>query len=168
MTASSSPRLSATRGKSDANRHPFDAGSTASATTFTIPTSPPTLFSALRSLYMFISNNPQERGAVAPRAFIDKLRELNELFRSNMHQDAHEFLNYLLNQITEEIQKDPNHKDPEFNASGEDCEPPPVPDKRHCEMNNVTDRVLSVYINSNIVLDCANHCTFSLRFKSCR
>ncbi|KAI0782512.1 hypothetical protein BC629DRAFT_1582630 [Irpex lacteus] len=68
-----------------------------------IPSSPPTLLSALRSLYLHISRNPLEKGTVAPRAFIDKLKELNELFRSTMHQDAHEFLNYLLNQIVEEM-----------------------------------------------------------------
>ncbi|KAF7791107.1 hypothetical protein EIP86_002068 [Pleurotus ostreatoroseus] len=71
-----------------------------------IPTSPPTLLSALRSLYIHISRNPADKGTVAPRAFIDKLKELNELFRSTMHQDAHEFLNYLLNQIVEEIDED--------------------------------------------------------------
>ena len=71
-----------------------------------IPLAPPTLLSALRSLYIHISRNPADRGTVAPRAFIDKLKELNELFRSTMHQDAHEFLNYLLNQIVEEIDED--------------------------------------------------------------
>ncbi|KAJ7687349.1 hypothetical protein B0H17DRAFT_858123, partial [Mycena rosella] len=71
-----------------------------------IPPSPPSLFSALRSLFIYISTNPAEKGTVAPRAFIDKLKEFNELFRSTMHQDAHEFLNYLLNKIVEEIEED--------------------------------------------------------------
>ena len=71
-----------------------------------MPASPPTLLSALRSLYLYISRNPADKGTVAPRAFIDKLKELNELFRSTMHQDAHEFLNYLLNQIVEEMEED--------------------------------------------------------------
>ncbi|KAJ6550839.1 hypothetical protein DFH09DRAFT_925668, partial [Mycena vulgaris] len=71
-----------------------------------IPSSPPSLFSALRSLFIYISTNPAEKGTVAPRVFIDKLKELNELFRSTMHQDAHEFLNYLLNKIDEEINED--------------------------------------------------------------
>ncbi|KAJ7361359.1 hypothetical protein DFH08DRAFT_371697 [Mycena albidolilacea] len=71
-----------------------------------IPSSPPSLFSALRSLFVYISTNPAEKGTVAPRAFIDKLKEFNELFRSTMHQDAHEFLNYLLNKIVEEIEED--------------------------------------------------------------
>lgn len=89
-----------------------------------IPASPPTLLSALRSLYIHISRNPADRGTVAPRAFIDKLKELNELFRSTMHQDAHEFLNYLLNQIVEEIGQDrkkaASHHNGSLSPSGED------------------------------------------------
>jgi len=57
-------------------------------------------------LFLHISTSPGDKGTVAPRAFIDKLKELNELFRSTMHQDAHEFLNYLLNQIVEEIENE--------------------------------------------------------------
>ncbi|KAF8899287.1 hypothetical protein BD779DRAFT_72123 [Infundibulicybe gibba] len=76
---------------------------------FTIPSSPPTLFSALRSLFLYISSHPAEKGTVAPRAFIDKLREVTDLFRSTMHQDAHEFLNYLLNKIVEEVEEERKH-----------------------------------------------------------
>jgi len=71
-----------------------------------IPSSHLTLYSALQSLFLHISTSPGDKGTVAPRAFIDKLKELNELFRSTMHQDAHEFLNYLLNQIVEEIENE--------------------------------------------------------------
>ncbi|KAI0640333.1 hypothetical protein C8Q77DRAFT_1086021 [Trametes polyzona] len=73
---------------------------------FPIPPSPPTLLSALRSLYLHISRSPVDKGTVAPRAFIDKIKELNELFRGSMHQDAHEFLNFLLNKIMEEMEDD--------------------------------------------------------------
>ena len=71
-----------------------------------IPSSPPTLFSALRSLFLYISSHPKERGTISPRAFIDKIKELNELFRGTMHQDAHEFLMFLLNRIVEEIEEE--------------------------------------------------------------
>jgi ubiquitin carboxyl-terminal hydrolase 9/13 len=84
-----------------------------------IPASPPTLISALRSLFLHISSHPREKGTVAPRAFIDKLKELNENFRSTMHQDAHEFLNFLLNRIVEEIEQD---KKQAQNVNGDDCE----------------------------------------------
>ena len=86
---------------------------------YPIPTSPPTLISALRSLFLHISSNPGEKGTVAPRAFIDKLKELNENFRSTMHQDAHEFLNFLLNRIVEEIEQ---VKKQAQNVNGDDCE----------------------------------------------
>lgn len=91
-----------------------------------IPPSPPTLLSALRSLFLHISRNPADKGTVAPRAFIDKLKELNELFRGSMHQDAHEFLNYLLNRVVEDIEED-GRRQPTANGagkSGEDCEYP--------------------------------------------
>ncbi|KAI0352195.1 cysteine proteinase [Trametes cingulata] len=73
---------------------------------FAIPPAPPTLLSALRSLYLHISRNPADKGTVAPRALIDKIKELNELFRGSAHQDAHEFLNFLLNRIMEEMEDD--------------------------------------------------------------
>ncbi|KAF8559891.1 cysteine proteinase [Imleria badia] len=81
-----------------------------------VPSAPRTLFSALRALYIHISQNPADKGTVAPRAFIEKLRELNEAFRNTMHQDAHEFLNYLLNRIVEEIEEDKKQQ----LASGDD------------------------------------------------
>ncbi|TEB38768.1 cysteine proteinase [Coprinellus micaceus] len=71
-----------------------------------IPPSPPTLFSALRSLFYHMASQPTDKGSVAPKTFIEKLKELNEVFRSTMHQDAHEFLNYLLNQIVEEMDEE--------------------------------------------------------------
>lgn len=80
------------------------------------PSAPRTLFSALRALYLHISKNPADKGTIAPRAFIEKLRELNEVFRNTMHQDAHEFLNYLLNRIVEEIEEEKKQR----LASGDD------------------------------------------------
>lgn len=69
-----------------------------------IPASPPSLFSALRSIFFHISTNPAQQGTVSPRAFIDKLKEVNQVFNTTTHQDAHEFLNYLLNRIVEEVE----------------------------------------------------------------
>ncbi|KAF7302689.1 USP domain-containing protein [Mycena chlorophos] len=91
-----------------------------------IPSAPPSLFSALRSLFVYISTNPAEKGTVAPRAFIDKLKEFNELFRSTMHQDAHEFLNYLLNKIVEEIEEQTKTAESgSATPSGDDALPAP-------------------------------------------
>ncbi|EJD54367.1 cysteine proteinase, partial [Auricularia subglabra TFB-10046 SS5] len=65
-----------------------------------------TLFSALRSLFIYISHNADDKGTVSPLAFVNKVRQLHEPFRSPAHQDAHEFMNYLLNKIVEDIDSD--------------------------------------------------------------
>lgn len=65
----------------------------------------PTLFAALRALFLQMSANPVDAGTISPRVFIDKLKELKELFRNTYQQDAHEFLNFLLNKIVEEIEE---------------------------------------------------------------
>ncbi|KAG0150358.1 hypothetical protein CROQUDRAFT_652541 [Cronartium quercuum f. sp. fusiforme G11] len=62
-----------------------------------------TISSTLRDLFHHISNQPKPIGAVAPQAFITTLKRYNELFRSTMHQDAHEFLNYLVNSVAEDL-----------------------------------------------------------------
>ncbi|ORZ13725.1 hypothetical protein BCR42DRAFT_418936 [Absidia repens] len=64
-----------------------------------------TLFSALKDLFWEISTQRKKTGVVAPVNFINKVKKENELFRSSMHQDAHEFLNYLLNTIAEDVEK---------------------------------------------------------------
>lgn len=71
-----------------------------------IPSSPPTLYSALRSLFIHIANNGLDNGTVAPRAFVDKVKKENELFRGSAHQDAHEFFNFLLNKVSEELEEE--------------------------------------------------------------
>ncbi|KAH9980600.1 hypothetical protein BJV74DRAFT_887700 [Russula compacta] len=127
------PLLTATsvlpRRKSERGKAAPDIPSAPPTPTLVIPSAPPTLFSALRSLYVYISRNSADKGAVAPRAFIDKLRDGNELFRGVMHQDAHEFLNYLLNKIVEEIQFDKHHKEngkDASNTSGDDSSSGPT------------------------------------------
>ena len=64
-----------------------------------------TLFSTLKDLFIAISTHPDKTGVVGPQAFIQQLKKENELFRSTMHQDAHEFLNYLLNTVAEHLEK---------------------------------------------------------------
>ncbi|CAB5182910.1 unnamed protein product [Rhizophagus irregularis] len=62
-----------------------------------------TLFSALKELFWKISSQKKRTGVMAPNGFIAKLKKENELFRTTMHQDAHEFLNYTLNAIAENV-----------------------------------------------------------------
>jgi ubiquitin C-terminal hydrolase len=42
---------------------------------------------------------------VSPKSFVQRLKQDNELFRSFMHQDAHEFLNFLLNDCCETLER---------------------------------------------------------------
>jgi ubiquitin carboxyl-terminal hydrolase 12/46 len=62
---------------------------------------PEDLLHSLCELFVTIYTQKRRCGVLAPKKFVLKLREENELFRSNQHQDAHEFLNYLLNEATE-------------------------------------------------------------------
>ncbi|KAJ1816251.1 hypothetical protein LPJ75_002091 [Coemansia sp. RSA 2598] len=63
------------------------------------------MFSELKDLFWLISTRIQRTGSLSPQGLVMKLKETNELFRSNAHQDAHEFLNYLLNEIAENVEK---------------------------------------------------------------
>ncbi|GAA6031674.1 hypothetical protein JCM8097_001927 [Rhodosporidiobolus ruineniae] len=65
-----------------------------------------TLLTTLRDLFSAISTQPKSLGTLAPQAFINQLKRDNEFFRSTLHQDAHEFLNYLINVIAELVEKD--------------------------------------------------------------
>jgi hypothetical protein len=49
-----------------------------------------------------IQTAKKRTGVIAPKRFVQRLKRDNEAFRSYMHQDAHEFLNYLLN-VTSEL-----------------------------------------------------------------
>ncbi|KAL0751342.1 hypothetical protein Bca101_033345 [Brassica carinata] len=43
---------------------------------------------------------------ISPKRFVQRLKKQNVLFRSYMHQDAHEFLNYLLNELDDILEKE--------------------------------------------------------------
>nr|CAB3446988.1 unnamed protein product [Digitaria exilis] len=53
-----------------------------------------------------ISASKKKTGVIAPKRFIQMVRKLNEYFRGYMHQDAHEFLNFLLNEIVDILEKE--------------------------------------------------------------
>lgn len=60
-----------------------------------------TMLTALADLFTQIATQKKRTGTVPPKSFVTKLREENELFSSYMHQDAHEFLNFILNNVVE-------------------------------------------------------------------
>nr|POE49564.1 putative ubiquitin carboxyl-terminal hydrolase creb [Quercus suber] len=62
------------------------------------------LFTSLRDIFEAIIKNESRIGVVSPHRFLEILRRENEMFRSAMHQDAHEFLNLLLNQVVDNVE----------------------------------------------------------------
>lgn len=62
------------------------------------------LFTSLKDIFEAILNNSSRIGVVSPHKFLEILRRENEMFRSAMHQDAHEFLNLLLNQVVDNVE----------------------------------------------------------------
>ncbi|KAJ3219535.1 hypothetical protein HDU67_000480 [Dinochytrium kinnereticum] len=93
-------------------------------TTETFAKDDDTLFMALQELFVKISSQRKKTGVVAPSQFVAKLKKENELFRSTMHQDAHEFLNYTLNAIAETLLLHKKQTAERARKSGEDLTPP--------------------------------------------
>ncbi|PWA66443.1 ubiquitin carboxyl-terminal hydrolase 46 [Artemisia annua] len=64
------------------------------------------LLTCLAELFMQISTQKKKTGVVAPKRFVHRVKKENELFRGYMHQDAHEFLNFLLNELADILEKE--------------------------------------------------------------
>jgi len=64
-----------------------------------------TLLTSLAELFVQISNQRRSASYVTPRRFLARLRKANDLFDSSEHQDAHEFMQFLLNDIAESMKK---------------------------------------------------------------
>mmetsp|Transcript_26252 Transcript_26252/g.67522 ORF Transcript_26252/g.67522 Transcript_26252/m.67522 type:complete len:353 (+) Transcript_26252:415-1473(+) len=64
------------------------------------------LLVCLNDLFTQIGLQKKKTGVIAPKRFIQRLKKDNELFRGYMHQDAHEFLNFLLNEMVETLERD--------------------------------------------------------------
>ncbi|PXF46442.1 Ubiquitin carboxyl-terminal hydrolase 4 [Gracilariopsis chorda] len=69
-----------------------------------------TMLTALGDLFMQIATQKKRTGSVPPKSFVNRLRQENELFSSYMHQDAHEFLNFILNEVVECLRKESSAK----------------------------------------------------------
>lgn len=65
---------------------------------------PENLFTSLKDLFEAVVLDQSRMGVISPSRFLETLRKENEMFRSAMHQDAHEFLNLLLNTVVENIE----------------------------------------------------------------
>lgn len=66
---------------------------------------------ALQDVFTGMVESESQIGVVSPLYFVAKLKERNYLFRqANMHHDAHEFCNYLINEIIETINSETDKK----------------------------------------------------------
>ncbi|CAL9100521.1 unnamed protein product [Musa textilis] len=77
------------------------------------------LLTCLADLFSQISSQKKKTGVISPRRFVQRVKKQNELFRSYMHQDAHEFLNFLLNELVDILERETNaaNASPEASSS---------------------------------------------------
>ncbi|KAG0212368.1 hypothetical protein BGX33_003659 [Mortierella sp. NVP41] len=80
------------------------------------------MFLCLQDLFQRIQNHSKKTQFFTPTAFVAKVKKENELFRSSMHQDAHEFLMFIISTITEDIEADFKKNQKEI----EDSQPKPA------------------------------------------
>ncbi|KAF8406016.1 hypothetical protein HHK36_008096 [Tetracentron sinense] len=64
------------------------------------------ILTCLADLFTQISSQKKKTGVIAPKRFVQRVKKQNEIFRSYMHQDAHEFLNFLLNELVDILEKE--------------------------------------------------------------
>lgn len=69
-----------------------------------------TMLTVLADLFNQIASQKKRTGSVPPKAFINKLRQVNDQFSGYMHQDAQEFLLFLLNELVECLNHEASEK----------------------------------------------------------
>ncbi|KAL5175626.1 Ubiquitin carboxyl-terminal hydrolase 3 [Glycine soja] len=105
------------------------------------------LLTCLADLFSQISSQKKKTGVIAPKRFVQRLKKQNELFRSYMHQDAHEFLNFLLNELVDILEK-------EAQAAKTDQETSPPSEKavngpKNGQANGVHKEPLVTWVHKN-------------------
>jgi ubiquitin carboxyl-terminal hydrolase 12/46 len=65
-----------------------------------------TLLTCLRDLFNQMTSHKKRVGTIGPKNFVRKLKEENIMFRGLTQQDAHEFLNYTINEISDLLRRD--------------------------------------------------------------
>ena len=87
-----------------------------------------TLLTCLADLFYSIATQKKKVGSIAPKKFITRLRKEKEEFDNFMQQDAHEFLNFLINHINEIILAERSQTKPAGGKCGAgDAGSPPEP-----------------------------------------
>ena len=79
---------------------------------------PESLFTSLKDIFEAIYVHNSRFGVVSPSRFLEVLKRENEMFRTAMHQDAHEFLNLLLNEVVANVDVNAKKLEETKNAAG--------------------------------------------------
>ena len=61
-------------------------------------------FTALKDIFMALIANPSRSGVLSPQRFLEIFKRDNEMFRTSMHQDAHEFYGLVLNAVITNVE----------------------------------------------------------------
>ncbi|XP_059648061.1 ubiquitin carboxyl-terminal hydrolase 4-like [Cornus florida] len=105
------------------------------------------LLTCLAELFTQISSQKKKTGVIAPKRFVHRLKKQNELFRGYMHQDAHEFLNFLLNELVDILEKESRAatSSPETSSPSEKITNGP----RNDQVNGVKKEPLVTWVHKN-------------------
>ncbi|KAL3464677.1 hypothetical protein BJX64DRAFT_88088 [Aspergillus heterothallicus] len=71
------------------------------------------LFTSMKDIFESVVGSQSRIGIIRPQHFLDVLRREHEMFRTAMHQDAHEFLNLLLNAVVTNVEDAAKEPPPE-------------------------------------------------------
>jgi ubiquitin carboxyl-terminal hydrolase 9/13 len=69
------------------------------------------LFTSLKDIFEAVVASHSRMGVISPAKFLEVLRKENEMFRTSMHQDAHEFLNLLLNSVVSNVEENAKRRE---------------------------------------------------------
>ncbi|KAI9803622.1 MAG: hypothetical protein M1826_004953 [Phylliscum demangeonii] len=69
------------------------------------------LFTSLKDIFEAIVGHRSRQGVVSPQRLLEIVKRENEMFRTSMHQDAHEFLNFLLNEVMANVEANASKQD---------------------------------------------------------
>lgn len=61
------------------------------------------LYSSVKDIFEAVVSNLSRSGIISPYRLVEVLKRDNEMFRGALHQDAHEFFNFLLNTILDTV-----------------------------------------------------------------
>lgn len=61
-------------------------------------------FTALKDIFMALIANSSRTGVLSPQRFLEIFKRDNEMFRTSMHQDAHEFYGLVLNAVISNVE----------------------------------------------------------------